>query len=148
MNAKIAKVRIHVNYKGQDVIDTLDVLDKQTHEIVGEHPLASGHLDVQIQRFLELWRIHVFLSKDVLAEKSPVFLKHLKDAVAIFLFGIHSKESYEDAAISFARESSMIKDSPYYQKHPIDDLERAARWTTKSTEKYPLGVPSIISCYQ
>jgi uncharacterized protein len=139
MNAKIAKVRIHV-----------DGHIAQFAKFDSEHrkrALSGGHLDAQLDRFQGLWRIQVVIAKEVWDRLLPQVQTALRSAIELCILGrtSYTGQSFEDAAAAIALQLSVIPDGPYMGES-LQPREIAAR-AGEARPAYPNGVPTLRSFF-
>lgn len=140
MNAKIARVRIH-----------LDGHIAQFAKFDAEHrkgALSGGHLDAQLDRFQGLWRIQVVVAAEVWRELSPEMQTTLRSAIELCILGRTSfpGQSFEDAAAALALQLSVVAEGPY-TRDDLQPREIAAR-SGRAYPSYPNGMPSLRSFFR
>jgi uncharacterized protein len=135
MNAKIARVRVHVN----GAIDELEEWDKKYHD-----DLTGGHLRAQLHRFQRLWRVNLVIRPEVLAELSAEMISLLRQAIHECVLGLTlSEESVDAASRRLAVAIANLKGSPYATKKLADQPRLAAMNRDDTARFYPSGAPSL-----
>ena len=138
MNQKIAGVKIHVNGH----VEVFREWDAENKKV-----LSGGHLEAQLDRFKNLWRIHVVVAGDTWARLSPALRAALQGAIELCILGhpSYSGQPFESASEALARQLSVIEDSPYAGMQ-VGAGEVGAR-DGDIQIAYPTGAPSIRSFF-
>jgi len=130
MNAKIARVSIHMD----GAIETFEEWEKDN-----EHTLGGGHLQAQIHRFHRLWRVHVFLNRDLCDKMDVPLLNLLRRAVKEVALGIHD-QPLDEVTYDLAVHATRVPRCPYFERDVVP-RDKAAR--REKPVLYPSGAPLI-----
>lgn len=138
MNAKIARVRIYIN-------GTIAQFDEW--EESNDHMLGGGHLEAQLHRFDRLWRIHLFVAREVWAAMQPERQELLRQAIETLILWRTPGESSIDARVhSLAVLAAKVEGTPYFEREPQDVLIGARG--SETVLRYPNGAPTLRSFFR
>lgn len=138
VNAKIAEVRIEV----EGHIAKFNQYEKDF-----DNALSGGHLDAQLRRFKDLWRIHFFIDPVERERIGEAMERLLREAISRLVLGENTEEPAADAR-NIARLLSHEPTSPWHNKEVEDGyLIGAKRNPSTASESYPTGAPSVRSFF-
>ena len=127
MNSKLAEVKIIQ----AGSIQTLAYWDE-------DYNLAGGHCKAQMDRFRSLWRVEIFMRKDVRDEHKRDFRILLERAIKLLVLGITENGAQPDhAAFELAKALSAVPG--VFENYKVYE-QTAAKG---ETERYPMGAPRL-----
>lgn len=136
MNAKVARVRIHIDGEIAPFNDWESQNDQQ---------LSGGHLDAQTRRFERLWRVHVFVARDVWDKMSHRKRTLLLEGIDALIIGnTRAAGQLDDRAQALAELSVDVDDMPRLGQ-VADGALVGARG--EKAEYYPSGAPTLRSFF-
>ena len=135
MNAKIPKVKIHVD----GAIRSFDEWNEKR-----ENFMDAGHANAQQIRFRRLWRAFVFLDSSVHEKMSSGMKDLLERVVKDLIFDLSvSHFTREEVAYNLAKQATEVADCAHFGK-TLTPLAKAAQ-SMEPKEVYPFGAPSLLT---
>lgn len=133
MNAKIAEVKVHFD----DQIRTLSEWDSAAPRLCG------GHLQAQLVRFADLWRLHVVIDRTAWSNLGPEIQAALRDAIRIAV--MLKFEPEHTPATAMRQIARIVASTPgtRFDKRTATNEPRIAAIGRVDVVAFPTGAPSL-----